>query len=158
LVAGSSASQAAPAAKAPAPHTYDDHARATFQAAIAAEGKTEEQALPPDQPKQAVASFSMPAQLTKTAGAEHRDPVPAAPHTRRLARELGVDIHSVKGSGPGGRISEDDVKAAAKGLIASTASGTGRGMQLAEPVLPDFSKWGKIERVSMRGVRRKTAE
>jgi pyruvate dehydrogenase E2 component (dihydrolipoamide acetyltransferase) len=158
LVAGSSASQPAPAAKAPAPHTYDDHARATFQAAIAAEGKTEEQALPPDQPKQAVESFSMPAQLTKTAGAEHRDPVPAAPHTRRLARELGVDIHSVKGSGPGGRISEDDVKAFAKSLIASTASGATRGMQLAEPVLPDFSKWGKIERVSMRGVRRKTAE
>ncbi len=158
LEAGSSVAQAAPAAKTPAPQSYDDHARATFQAAIAAEGKTEEQALPPDQPKQVAASFSMPAQLTKTAGAEHRDPVPAAPHTRRLARELGVDIHSVKGSGPGGRISEDDVKAFAKGLIASTASGTGQGMQLAEPVLPDFSKWGKIERVSMRGVRRKTAE
>lgn len=158
LEAGGSTAQTAPAAKPPAPHTYDDHARATFQAAIAAEGKTEEQALPPDQPKPAPASFSMPAQLNKTAGAEHRDPVPAAPHTRRLARELGVDIHSVKGSGPGGRISEDDVKAFAKGLIASTASGAGRGMQLAEPVLPDFSKWGKIERVSMRGVRRKTAE
>jgi pyruvate dehydrogenase E2 component (dihydrolipoamide acetyltransferase) len=157
LEAGATA-QAAPSASAPAPPTYDDHARATFQAAIAAEGKTEEQALPPDQPKPAPASFSMPAQLTKTAGAEHRDPVPAAPHTRRLARELGVDIHSVKGSGPGGRISEDDVKAFAKGLITSTAGGAGRGMQLAEPALPDFSKWGKIERVSMRGVRRKTAE
>ena len=158
LEAGASAAQPAPAPKTPAPHTYDDYARATFQAAIAAEGKTEEQALPPDQPKPAAASFSMPAQLNKTAGAEHRDPVPAAPHTRRLARELGVDIHSVTGSGPGGRISEDDVKAFAKGLIASTASGAGRGMQLAEPVLPGFSRWGKIERVSMRGVRRKTAE
>jgi len=158
LEAGSSSPQVAPAAKAPAAQTYDDHARATFQAAIAAEGKTEEQALPPDQPKPAPASFSMPAQLNKTAGAEHRDPVPAAPHTRRLARELGVDIHSVEGSGPGGRISEDDVKAFAKGLITSSASGTGRGMQLAEPTLPDFSRWGKIERVSMRGVRRKTAE
>src|SRR6185312_5081685 len=156
LEAGSSA-PAAPAAKAPAPHTYDDHARATFQAAIAAEGKTEEQALPPDQPKPAAASFSMPAQLNKTAGAEHRDPVPAAPHTRRLARELGVDIHAIKGSGPGGRISEDDVKAFAKGLI-SSPGGAARGMQLTEPALPDFSKWGKIERVSMRGVRRKTAE
>jgi pyruvate dehydrogenase E2 component (dihydrolipoamide acetyltransferase) len=99
----------------------------------------------------------MPAQLNKTAGAEHRDPVPAAPHTRRLARELGVDIHAIKGSGPGGRISEDDVKAFAKGLI-SSPGGAARGMQLTEPALPDFSKWGKIERVSMRGVRRKTAE
>ena len=158
LEAGGTSAQAAPSAKTPAAPTYDDHARATFQAAIAAEGKTEEQALPPDQPKPAEASFSMPAQLNKTAGAEHRDPVPAAPHTRRLARELGVDIHSVKGSGPGGRISEEDVKAFAKGLITATASGAARGTQLAEPVLPDFTRWGKIERVSMRGVRRKTAE
>ena len=41
-------------------------------------------------------------------------PVPAAPHVRRLAREIGVDIYEVKGTGPGGRISEDDVKAHAK--------------------------------------------
>ena len=157
LEAGGS-SAAAPAKSAPAPHTYDDHARATFQAAIAAEGKTEEQALPPDQPQQAQASFSMPAQLNKTAGAEHRDPVPAAPHTRRLARELGVDIHDVKGSGPGGRISEEDVKAHAKGVITATAASSTRGSAFAEPALPDFGKWGKIERVSMRGVRRKTAE
>lgn len=164
---GSSASDAAPAPaapapsqtkSAPAPHTYDDHARATFQAAIAAEGKTEEQALPPDQPQPAPASFSMPAHLNKTAGAEHRDPVPAAPHTRRLARELGVDIHDVKGSGPGGRISEDDVKAYAKSMIAAAAASPARGVAFAEPTLPDFGKWGKIERVSMRGVRRKTAE
>lgn len=165
LEAGGSSTAAAPAASAPAkstpaPHTYDDHARATFQAAIAAEGKTEEQALPPDQPQQAPASFafSMPAHLNKTAGAEHRDPVPAAPHTRRLARELGVDIHDVKGSGPGGRISEDDVKAYAKSMIAAAAASPARGAAFAEPMLPDFGKWGKIERVSMRGVRRKTAE
>jgi pyruvate dehydrogenase E2 component (dihydrolipoamide acetyltransferase) len=157
LEAGATA-QAAPPVSAPPAPTYDDHARATFQAAIAAEGKTEEQALPPDQPKPASASFSMPAHLDKTAGAEHREPVPAAPHTRRLARELGVDIHSVKGSGPGGRISEDDVKAFTKGLITSTASSAAGGGAFAEPVLPDFAKWGKIERVSMRGVRRKTAE
>lgn len=156
LEAGGSTA-AVSAKSAPAPH-YDDHARATFQAAIAAEGKTEEQALPPDQPQPAQASFSMPAQLTKTAGAEHRDPVPAAPHTRRLARELGVDIHEIKGSGPGGRISEDDVKAYAKGLITSAGASPARGVAFAEPALPDFAKWGKIERVSMRGVRRKTAE
>ena len=45
--------------------------------------------------------FAMPAQLGKVAGTEHRAPAPAAPHVRRLARELGVDIHDVKGSGPG---------------------------------------------------------
>jgi len=150
--------QAASAKTAPAPHTYDDHARATFQAAIVAEGKTEEEALPPDQPQPAPATFAMPAHLEKTAGAEHRDPAPAAPITRRLARELGVDIHDVKGSGPGGRISEDDVKAHAKSLLSAAASGGSRATHAAEPALPDFAKWGKIERVSMRGIRRKTAE
>ena len=80
-----------------------------------AEGKTEEQALPPDlPPANTEPAFTMPIQLGKVAGTEHREPVPAAPHVRRLAREIGVDIHEVKGSGPGGRISEDDVKLHAK--------------------------------------------
>ena len=101
----------------------------------------------------------MPLHLGKSAGTEHRDPVPAAPHTRRLARELGVDIHTVPGSGPGGRISEEDVKAYAKSLIATAATGAGLGAtHLRQPKLPDFARFGKIERVSMRGVRRKTAE
>ena len=134
-------------------------ARLAFQLAMRAEGKTEEQALPPDQPPAPTPAFSMPVQLGKVAGTEHRDPVPAAPHVRRLAREIGVDIHGVTGSGPGGRISEDDVKICAKNalLAAAAAAQTPRG-SFVEPELPDFSKWGKTERVSMRGVRRKTAE
>jgi len=132
-------------------------ARQTFQAAIQAEGKTEEQALPPDKPQALPPSFTMPAQLGKVAGSDHGEPVPAAPHVRRLARELGFDIHGVKGSGPGGRISEDDVKNYSKSLLAS-ATAAPRGTQFAQPDLPDFTKWGKVERVSIRGVRRKTAE
>jgi pyruvate dehydrogenase E2 component (dihydrolipoamide acetyltransferase) len=133
-------------------------ARLAFQLAMRAEGKTEEQALPPDQPPAPVPAFSMPVQLGKVAGTD-RDPVPAAPHVRRLAREIGVNIRSVQGSGPGGRISEDDVKLSAKNslLAATAAAQTPRGT-FAEPELPDFAKWGKTERVSMRGVRRKTAE
>jgi len=143
-----------------APHADEshEHERSTFQAAMQSEGKTEDEALPPDQPKGAlVASFSMPLDLDRAAGVEHRGPVPAAPHVRRLARELGVDIHNVPGSGPGGRISEDDVKAFTKALLSSGA-GTGTPTYLKQPALPDFSRWGKIERVPMRGVRRKTAE
>ncbi|HZR57799.1 MAG TPA: dihydrolipoyllysine-residue acetyltransferase [Terriglobales bacterium] len=137
----------------------EDGARLSFQAAMHAEGKTEEQALPPDPPQTRAADFAMPRQLDKVAGSEHREPVPAAPHVRRLARELGVDIHNVKGNGPGGRISEDDVKAHAKSLLASAAAvaQAPHGV-FSQPALPDFSKWGKVERVSMRGVRRKTAE
>jgi len=135
-------------------------ARLAFQAAIQAEGKTEEQALPPDQPQPLPPSFTMPAQLGKVAGTDHGEPVPAAPHVRRLARELGVDIHEVQGTGPGGRISEDDVKAYSKALLASAALAAQlpRETHFAQPQLPDFAKWGKIERVSIRGVRRKTAE
>jgi pyruvate dehydrogenase E2 component (dihydrolipoamide acetyltransferase) len=135
-----------------------DHARAAFQAVIQSEGKTEEQALPPDQPQAApVATFTMPLHLDRAAGVEHRGPVPAAPHVRRLARELGIDIHNVLGNGPGGRISENDVKLHAKGLLSAAGAGSA-STHVKQPALPDFSRWGKIERVSMRGVRRKTAE
>jgi pyruvate dehydrogenase E2 component (dihydrolipoamide acetyltransferase) len=146
----------------PVEHVTGQHgARLAFQAAIRAEGKTEEQALPPDQPQLSPAAFSMPLQLGKVAGTEHRQPVPAAPSIRRLARELGIDIYEVKGSGPGGRISEDNVKAHAKALLTaviSAAQAAPRAGHFAAPKLPDFTKWGKTERVSMRGVRRKTAE
>jgi len=161
LEGGAAAAAPARPRSAPVEHVSGQHgARLAFQAAIRAEGKTEEQALPPDQPHKSVPAFSMPAQLGKVAGTEHRQAVPAAPHVRRLAREIGADIYEVKGSGPGGRISEDDVKTHAKSLlaVASTAQATPRAGHFAQPQLPDFGKWGKIERVSMRGVRRKTAE
>jgi len=140
--------------------TGQQGARLAFQAAIQAEGKTEEQALPPDQPQPMLPTFTMPAQLEKVAGSERGEPIPAAPHVRRLAREIGIDIHDVKGTGPGGRISEADVKAFSKSLLASVAAAAQapRGLQFAQPELPDFTKWGKVERVSIRGVRRKTAE
>ena len=78
-------------------------------------------------------------------------PVPAAPSTRRLAREIGVDIAQVQGSGPGGRISIDDVKAHSKKLHAA------RGAIPTTP-LPDFSQWGAVERQPMTKVREITAE
>jgi len=158
---GTSATEAAPA-PTPVEHVSGQHgARLAFQAAIRAEGKTEEQALPPDQPREQSPAFTMPVQLGKVAGTEHREPVPAAPHVRRLARELGLDIYEVKGSGPGGRINEDDVKAHAKAVLTAAVSAIQappRAGHFIGPKLPDFAKWGKIERVSMRGVRRKTAE
>ncbi|MGB7218094.1 MAG: 2-oxo acid dehydrogenase subunit E2 [Vicinamibacterales bacterium] len=79
---------------------------------------------------------------------------PAAPSVRRMARELGVDIDAVPGTGTAGRVSIDDVKAHAKRLVAATHAGGGI---VAEP-LPDFSRWGAVERQPMRAVRRKTAE
>jgi len=77
--------------------------------------------------------------------------VPAAPSVRKFAREIGVDISQVAGSGPAGRISIEDVKAFSR----RTPAGAARGA--ARKALPDFSKWGAIERQSMSNVRRKTA-
>src|SRR5439155_1744893 len=152
--------QPQPVKHAPVEHVSGQHgARLAFQAAIKAEGKTEEQALPVDQPRLTTPDFTMPAQLGKVAGTEYREPVPAAPHVRRLARELGLDIQAVKGTGPGGRINDDDVKAHSKALLTSvSAASQAPRTHVAEPEFPDFSKWGKVERVSMRGIRRKTAE
>jgi len=82
---------------------------------------------------------------------------PAAPSVRRMARELGVDISKVPGDGPDGRISVEDVKAYAKRIVTDASSGQGAVSRAAEP-LPDFSRWGAIERQPMRAVRRKTAE
>jgi len=146
----------------PVEHVSGQHAaRLAFQAAIRAEGKTEEEALPPDQPVLvAQPAFQMPVQLDKVAGPEQREPVSAAPNVRRLARELGIDIHNVPGNGPEGRVSEDDVKSYSKDLLASAAAAAlaPHATPFAQPDLPDFTKWGKTERVSIRGVRRKTAE
>jgi pyruvate dehydrogenase E2 component (dihydrolipoamide acetyltransferase) len=82
-------------------------------------------------------------------------PAPAAPSVRRMARELGVEIEDVPGTGSDGRISIDDVKAYAKRLI---GAGQHAGSNIAAEPLPDFSRWGAIDRQPMRAVRRKTAE
>jgi pyruvate dehydrogenase E2 component (dihydrolipoamide acetyltransferase) len=86
---------------------------------------------------------------------------PASPSVRRMARELGVDINEVAGSGPNGRISIDDVKAHTKRIVTGAANGVslpgGVMPSFAEP-MPDFSRWGEIDRQELRGVRRKTAE
>ena len=108
----------------PVEHVSGQHgARLAFQAAIRAEGKTEEQALPPDQPQPRPPAFSMPVQLGKVAGTEHREPVPAAPHMRRLAREIGVDIYEVKGTGPADAL----VKTTSRRMRKRSADGCGYG-------------------------------
>ena len=86
-----------------------------------------------------------------------RVPAPASPSVRRLARELGVSIDDVQGTGPYGRISEDDVKAYVKSVMTAPAVAPPGTAVTAAP-LPDFSRWGEIERQPMKSVRRKTAQ
>lgn len=84
-----------------------------------------------------------------------RGSAPAAPSVRRIARELGVDINKVPGSGEDGRISMDDVKAYVKKIMQSKGDTVGVGIK--KETLPDFSKYGKIERVAMSKIHEKTA-
>ncbi len=88
---------------------------------------------------------------------------PASPSTRKLARELGVDLEQVLGSGSAGRISKDDVMAFAKSRLAPDSDREGApgapGPVAVTPIeLPDFSKHGPIERVKLNGIRKKTIE
>lgn len=85
-----------------------------------------------------------------------RGSAPAAPSVRRIARELGVDINKVPGSGLSGRISMDDIKAFVKKLNEGRGNGTQPGFK-QEP-LPDFTRYGNVERKPMSKIRTKTAE
>ncbi len=121
-----------------------------------------------------VVEFTRPAK-TAARAKPSSEQAPASPSVRRLAREIGVDINQVPGSGPGGRISEEDVKNYARQILSSGAPDTKpSGGQVKEdtsathmismvesiviPRLPDFAEWGEIERKPMTNVRRKTAE
>jgi len=109
----------------------------------------------PGTPSAAPTATTPPAPITAAATTTPTKLVPAAPSTRRLAREIGVDITQVRGSGPGDRISIDDVKAHSKKLHESPNAAHSIGQ--AAP-LPDFSQWGEIERQPMSKVRQITAQ
>jgi len=140
----------------------------------------------PSVPEAVAATPSAPAATTSTASAIHAVPpaspaavdgpshavvlvenqppmlqnsAPAAPSVRRLAREIGVNINDIKGTGPGGRISLDDVKAYSKLLHETRAQQTVAvaGAAHYEP-LPDFSKYGTVVAQPMSNIRLKTAQ
>jgi len=95
-----------------------------------------------------------------SAAAESGPAPAAAPSVRRMARELGVEIRQVTGTGPAGRITVEDVQAFVREAMSggpSAALGAGGGAAAAQP-LPDFAKWGEIEKKPINNIRRKTAE
>lgn len=86
-------------------------------------------------------------------------PIGAAPAVRRFARQIGVDLQQVAGTGPGGRISEDDVKAFARAqrALALADGGAASGAQ-SVPALPDFTRYGATTREPLSRFRRTVAQ
>jgi pyruvate dehydrogenase E2 component (dihydrolipoamide acetyltransferase) len=104
-----------------------------------------------------IVEFSRQAKTVTESKPFSESAAPASPSVRRLARELGVDINKVRGSGPGGRVSEEDVKDYARSQLTEAGSVRPSGLTEIAP-LPDFTRWGEVERKPMTNVRRKTAE
>jgi pyruvate dehydrogenase E2 component (dihydrolipoamide acetyltransferase) len=82
---------------------------------------------------------------------------PAAPSVRQFAREIGIDINEVSGSGPGGRISVEDIKRHTHQGSLPPAKPTPEERAINYPAI-NFSKWGTIEREPLSNLRRAAAE
>jgi pyruvate dehydrogenase E2 component (dihydrolipoamide acetyltransferase) len=132
---------------------------------FADDGAPARPAAPPPLRAAAAAPPAAPAAPARGGG-----PAPATPATRRLARELGVDLQTVAGTGPGGRVLEADVRAAASGgppaapaAATTPAAAVGPAKPLASvgleaPPLPRFEQWGPVERAPLSHLRRTIAE
>jgi pyruvate dehydrogenase E2 component (dihydrolipoamide acetyltransferase) len=79
--------------------------------------------------------------------------IPASPAVRRFAREIGVDLNQVSGSGPNGRITIDDVKNFSRSGRLDTSAAPA-----ATQPLPDFSSFGEISTEKFNNIRRVTAQ
>lgn len=145
----------------------------TGEAAAPSEEKAAAPAVPVESEK--------PLEPPLVAVTERQGPVVAAPATRRLARELNVDIHKVPATGPAGRVTADDVKRFAESLSAPAKEvpvcPVPRPADVEEPraqaelaahaasvipfldiePLPDFTQWGPVETEPLRSIRRRIA-
>lgn len=103
------------------------------------------------------AKTSAPAQAEEV---EQTGDVYAGPAVRKLARQLGVDLGKVSGTGPRGRLLKDDVRGYVKPLVQAAQSGAPLGGGSGIPRVPavDFAKFGEIETVKMSKVKKITAE
>jgi pyruvate dehydrogenase E2 component (dihydrolipoamide acetyltransferase) len=128
------------------------------------EPRTEHQSHEPDRQPEQPATPLQPDradvtadQAPETAPSDGGGPIYASPSIRRLARELGVSLDSVRGSGRKGRIMREDVETAARGERYGTAPGQGLGLELAPWPSVDFEKFGPVERVERPRIQRISA-
>ncbi len=107
-----------------------------------------------------------PARATEVSGMT----VAAAPSVRQFAREIGIDIENVPGTGPGGRVAIEDVKGYARHLHrriqahlfeepeGASSGAVGKGGADGVPELPDFTRWGEVDRRQAGNIRHRIAE
>ncbi len=141
----------------------------TPAAAPAAPPKVPPRAAPPPQtvPPQAAApaarsAAAAPAGAASPAKAGRPAKVAASPAVRRRAKELGIDLAAMQGTGPGGRVTQADLDGAASGKPAAPAERAGAQAATPAPAvsmapdseLPDFSKWGPIRREPISQIRK----
>jgi pyruvate dehydrogenase E2 component (dihydrolipoamide acetyltransferase) len=115
-----------------------------------AEEKEKKKAAPPRPEKKKPEAEERPPTVEKPEEAR----VKASPVARRIAAELGVDLFSLKGTGPEGRVTETDVRAAAK----SVAAVADRGPAKAEPKAAPSIKAGESARIQLSGMRKIIAQ
>jgi pyruvate/2-oxoglutarate dehydrogenase complex dihydrolipoamide acyltransferase (E2) component len=96
---------------------------------------------------------TLPALQTSAAPSRGKTVAAAAPAIRKLARELGVDIDSLAGTGPGSRVTKEDVERAKSGAPAARPS------QAAPPLpgIADVDKYGKVRREPLNQIRKTIA-
>jgi pyruvate dehydrogenase E2 component (dihydrolipoamide acetyltransferase) len=127
-------------------------------ASVESATQAEEQAAAPTPPPAAEPPTAEPlaAAAAPPSAADGGGPVYASPAVRRIARELGVDLRRVTGSGRKGRITKEDVRAFEDRGPAAAPAAAGPGLGLDLPPWPsiDFSKFGEVERVQRSRIQR----
>ena len=117
--------------------------------------KEEEEAAPKKEKKEKLVEAGVPpAQPTRLPPQPEEPRVKASPVARRIAAALGVDLSSVKGTGPDGRVTETDVRAAAKSVTAVAD----RGKEGARPTPAPAAKAGESTRINLSGMRKVIAQ
>lgn len=151
-VAGETETKAA--AEADAPQAEPEASSREEEEAAGAKGT---EATSPEKAPDAEKPSSLKASAdTLSTPEDEKQSLPAAPSVRRLARELGVNLQEVAGSGIMGRISAEDVKRFAEGGAPAAAPAAAQSAPPTAAPLPDFSKFGSVTREPMNGIRKAT--
>lgn len=148
--------------------TFDEGGNGAARKSSAATAVAEppKTAAPPQTRAPASAPASAPAAAPPAvANTNKRTTVPAAPAVRKLAREQGVDLDGIAGTGPGGRVTRDDVLTAASGSApapgtsaAPTPASRPRSQVPAQlPGTPGTDKWGPVRREQLSQIRKTIA-